>query len=103
MSGTDDPNDIKLDRQLMLDLLLQAWPRSFKGGTLYRLMLGGGESSYSERDFARDLTYLTGKGYIEVCRPAVHAHLTSKGKFWRLTTAGSEIAQRIESDSALEI
>jgi len=98
-----DPNDIKADRQLLLELLLGAWPRSFTGAQLYRQMLNVGESGYEKSHFVRDLTYLLGKGYIEVSHPKLHKHLTSAEKYFRLTTKGSEIAQKIIEDPALEV
>lgn len=96
---------IKTIRREMLVSLKAIYPSSLEAQSLYRAML----AAFPDMEFdhlRQDLSYLLDKGYIARTMPRSHDHpdlIAWKYRWFCLTAAGVEIADRVRFDEALEI
>ena len=100
------PQRIKRVRNEVLISLKTFYPSAMEAVSLYRALLGVFPDLVWP-DFLKDLAYLDDKGYI---RRAIQTGergqeeiTTPRRRWWRLTSAGVEIADGCVNDSALEI
>ena len=101
--GTDpEAAKIKQMRLLILSNLNRLYPTPLQIRTLYRVMCGFDEN-YSISLFQKDITYLKQKGYLEYIDEKIGGAKSFQDKFVGLTAEGKEIADRTQTDSALEI
>lgn len=99
-----DPEAIKKKqmRVLILSNLNRVYPTPLQVRTLYRVMLGFDEN-YDISLLQKDVTYLKQKGYIEFIDDVIGGATSFGDKCLGLTAAGKEIADRTQTDDALEI
>jgi len=99
-----DPEAIKIMqmRRLILSNLNRLYPTPLQIQTLYRVLCGFDEH-YTLSLLAKDAAYLHQKDYIEFIDEQIGGSGSFEKKFIGLTYAGKEIADNIQSDSALEI
>jgi len=99
-----DPEAIKIMqmRRLILSNLNRLYPTPLQTQTLYRVLCAFDEH-YSLSLLAKDIAYLKQKNYIEFIDEQIGGSDSFEKKFIGLTAAGKEIADNIQTDSALEI
>jgi len=89
-------------RLLILSNLNRLYPTPLQVRTLYRVLCGFDEN-YSLSLLQKDVTYLKQKGYIEYIDEIFGGADSFEGKCVGLTAEGKEIADRTQTDKALEI
>lgn len=105
---TDSPahraSQIKRDRRALIALLAMVYPGSMAGEELFRLIVDE-NPEYSRRFMTKDLYYLHEKGYLSFLgRGGVAVQrMTIAECAFRLTAAGTDVANEIARDPALEI
>ncbi len=92
---------IKQVRKAILQNLNMMYPTGLQLDSLYRTVLYI-DLTYDESLFAKDVTYLHEKGYIEFVDDKIGG-MPFRKKVARLTPEGKEIAERTQTDPALEI
>ena len=92
---------IKHMRKLLLHNLDMMYPSGLRLDSLYRTVVII-DLTYDESLFAKDISYLSGKGYIEFVDDKIGG-LPFKKKVARLTVEGKEIAEKTQTDPALEV
>ncbi len=99
-----DPEAIKKKqiRQLILSNLNRVYPMPLQIRTLYRVMLGFDEN-YDLSLLEKDVTYLKQKDYVEYIDDKIGGADSFSDKVLGLTAEGKEIADRTQTDDALEI
>ena len=107
MNSQERAEMIKENRNLLLSNLRAVWPSTLAGEPLYRVMLGS-FPDYERMSCFKDLHYLEAKGYVERIDPrngrvATYQVVKWDAARWRLTTHGTEIADKLETDPALEV
>jgi len=100
----DDPHvlRIKQTRCLLLSNLNRMYPTPVQVKRLQRVMVGFDEH-YDQELLKKDLTYLRQKAYIYYVDERIGGADSFEGKFVSLTAEGKEIADRTQTDKALEI
>ena len=89
-------------RILILSNLNRLYPTPIQVGTLYKVMCGFDER-YDFSLLQKDLAYLKQKGYVHFVDEAIGGALSFRNKFVGLTAEGKEIADRTQTDKALDI
>jgi hypothetical protein len=99
-----DPEAVKMMqmRLLILSNLNRLYPTPLQVRTLYRVLCGFDEN-YSLSLLQKDVTYLKQKGYIEYIDDRIGGADSFENKCVGLTAQGKEIADRTQTDKALEI
>ena len=99
-----DPEAIKMMqmRLLILSNLNRLYPTPLLIRSLYRVLCGFDEN-YSLSLLQKDITYLRQKGYLEYIDERIGGADSFKKKCIGLTAEGKEIADRTQTDKALEI
>ena len=99
-----DPEAVKVMqcRIMLLSNLNRLFPTPVKVDTLYKVMCGFDEL-YDFSLFRKDLTYLKLKKYVLYVDEAIGGADSFRDKFVGLTAEGKEIADRTQTDTALEI
>ena len=97
-----EPTKIKQMRILLLENLNRMYPTPLQMRTLFKVLIGFDEN-YDKSLMAKDLNYLKQKGYIEYVDEQIGGAISFESKFAGLTFKGKEIAERTQSDPALEI
>ena len=99
-----DPEAIKIMqmRRLVLSNLNRLYPTPLQIRTLYRVLCAFDEN-YSLSLLKKDITYLDQKNYLEYIDEQIGGSGPFEKKFVGLTAEGKEIADNIQSDSALEL
>ena len=92
---------IKQVRKIILSNLNMMYPSGMQMDSLYRTVLPV-NLAYDEGLFEKDICYLKEKGYIEFVDDRIGG-LPFKKKVVKLTAEGKEIADRTQTDKALEI
>lgn len=97
-------SQIKRDRRALIALLAMVYPGSMAGEELFRHLLNE-NPEYSRRFLTKDLYYLQEKGYLTfIGRGGVAVQrITIADCAFRLTAAGTDVANEIARDPALEI
>ena len=93
---------IKQMRRLILSNLNRVYPVPLQVRTLYRVMCAFDEN-YDLSLLEKDIAYLKDKSYIRYVDEALGGAGSFQDKCVRLTAEGKEIADRTQTDSALEI
>jgi len=96
------PTKMKQARIIILNSLNRLYPTPLMVGTLYRVMCGFDEH-YDFSLLQKDVTYLKQKGYIEYIDDRLGSADRFADKCIGLTAEGKEIADRTQTDPALEI
>lgn len=101
---TKDPEAVKMMqmRLLILSNLNRLYPTPLQVRTLYRVLCGFDEN-YSISLMQKDITYLKQKGYVEYIDERIGGADSFEKKCIGLTAEGKEIADRTQTDKALEI
>lgn len=97
-----EPTKIKQMRILILANLNRLYPTPLQVRTLFKVLVGFDEN-YDRSLLAKDLNYLKQKGYIEFIDDQIGGSPSFEMKFAGLTAEGKEIADRTQTDPALEI
>jgi hypothetical protein len=97
-----EPIKIKQMRIFILGNLNRVYPTPLQVRTLFRVLTGFDEL-YDKSLLAKDLTYLKQKDYIECVDEQIGGAPNFEDKFVGLTAEGKEIADRTQTDPALEI
>lgn len=97
-----EPTRIKQMRQFILSNLNRVYPTPLQVRTLFKVLTGFDEH-YDKSLLAKDLSYLKQKGYIEHVDDQIGGSPTFEDKFIGLTADGKDIADRTQTDPALEI
>jgi len=99
-----DPEAIKKKqvRVLILSNLNRVYPTPLQTRTLYRVMLGFDEN-YDLSLLEKDVVYLKQKGYVEFVDEKIGGADSFRDKCLGLTAEGKEIADRTQTDDALEV
>jgi hypothetical protein len=99
-----DPEAVKMMqmRQLILSNLNRLYPVPLQVRTLFRVLCGFDEN-YSLSLLQKDITYLKQKGYVEYIDDRIGGADSFEKKCVGLTAEGKEIADRTQTDKALEI
>ena len=99
-----DPETVRIMqlRKLILENLNRLYPTPVQAGTLYRVMCGFDEH-YDFTLYQKDIAYLKQKGYLVFVDEAIGGTDSFRNKYVGLTAEGKEIADRTQTDSALEI
>jgi len=93
---------IKQMRLLILSNLNRLYPSPLQVRSLYRVMCGFDEN-YDLSLLQKDLYYLKQKGFVEFIDDKIGGAGKFEDKCIRLTAEGKEIADRVQTDPALEI
>jgi len=93
---------IKQVRIFILKNLNRVYPTPLQVRRMFRVIVGFDEH-YDKLLLAKDLNYLKQKGYIEYVDEYIGGADTFEEKFVGLTAEGKEIAERTQTDPALEI
>ena len=93
---------IKLMRKTILTSLNYMYPTGLQLATLYRTVLAL-DITYDEGLFQKDVTYLREKGYVDFVDELIGGAGAWREKVARLSPKGKEIADRTQTDPALEI
>ncbi|MHC4620349.1 MAG: hypothetical protein ACYTEQ_21580 [Planctomycetota bacterium] len=93
---------IKQTRRLILSSLNRLYPTPLQIETLFRVMCGFDEN-YDLELLKKDVTYLKQKGYLEYVDDKLGGAGSFRKKCIGLTAEGKEIADRTQTDDALEI
>ncbi len=101
---TRDINAVKMKqvRTTILGNLNRMYPTPLQVRTLYRVMIAFDEN-YSLSLMEKDVTYLKQKGYVEYIDEMLGGGDSFEKKVLALTAEGKEIADRTQTDDALEI
>ena len=102
MNADRDAIKMKQIRVMLLSNLNRMYPTPLLVRTLYRVMVSFDEN-YSLSLLEKDVTYLKQKGYVEYVDEKVGGYGDFDKKFIGLTAAGKEIADKTQTDDALEI
>ena len=102
MSSKTNAVKLKQVRQLILGNLNRLYPTPLQVRTLYRVMCSFDEN-YDTSLLKKDLTYLKDKGYIKYVDEVLGGSESFERKCVGLTAEGKEIADRTQTDPALEI
>ncbi len=97
-----EPFKIKQMRTIILRNLNRLYPTPLLVRSLYNVLCGFDEH-YDMSLLQKDLTYLKQKHYIEYIDEAIGGADKFQDKYVGLTASGKEIADRTQTDSALEI
>ena len=97
-----EPTKIKQMRIFILENLNRVYPTPLQMRTLFKVIVGFDEN-YDKSLLAKDLSYLKQKKYIVFVDDAIGGALIVENKFVGLTAEGKEIAERTQTDPALEI
>jgi len=99
-----DPEAVRIMqlRKLILENLNRLYPTPIQVGTLYKVMCGFDEH-YDFSLFQKDLIYLNQKSYIRFVDEAIGGSSSFRSKVIGLTAEGKEIADRTQTDKALEL
>ena len=99
-----DPEAVKKKqaRRLILTNLNRLYPTPLQIRSLYRVMCGFDEN-YDLSLLQKDVTYLKQKGYVEYVDDKIGGADSFSDKCLGLTAEGKEIADRTQTDDALEI
>jgi len=101
--GTDpDVLKIKISRKRILSFLNTLYPTPLQLQTIYDSSMYI-DPAYDFALFAKDIAYLKAKGYIEFIDEKIGGVPEFGKKVAGLTARGKEIAERTQSDAALEI
>lgn len=105
MAKTPRNSQIKRDRRNILATLKTIWPGAMDGEELFLILLDA-NPAYERGLLAKDLHYLELKGYLQ-CKgahgvDAVGLRVT-RDHLYSLTVRGTEVADQIVDDPALEI
>ena len=93
---------IKQQRRQLLTNLDLFYPSPVQVGTLYRTVIYI-DPTYESAIYRKDIYYLKDKGYIEFVDDQLGGAQDFESKVIKLTAKGKEIAERTQSDPALEI
>lgn len=93
---------IKQMRFLILSNLNRLYPTPLQVQSLYRVLCGFDEN-YDFSLLQKDITYLKQKGYLEYIDDRLGGADSFREKCVGLTAQGKEIADRTQTDKALEI
>ncbi len=93
---------LKQVRITILSNLNRMYPTPLQVRTLYRVMVAFDEN-YSLSLLEKDVTYLKQKGYVNYIDERIGGFDSFEKKFIGLTAPGKEIADRTQTDKALEI
>jgi len=93
---------IKQIRKMILGNLNILYPTAMRLDSLFRTLIGI-DPTYDDSLFAKDITYLQEKGYLEFVDDKIGGAGEFKKKVTKLTPEGKEIAERTQTDPALEI
>jgi len=96
------PVKIKQMRVFILFNLDRLYPSPLQVGSLYNVLVGFDEG-YDIDLLAKDLAYLKEKGYVRYVDEAIGGADGFRNKYIKLTAEGKEIADRTQTDKALEI
>lgn len=102
MSAEAEALKLKQVRAMILSNLNRMYPTPLQVRTLYRVMVAFDEN-YSMSLLEKDVTYLKQKRYIEYVDEKIGGMEGFGNKYIGLTAEGKEIADRTQTDSALEI
>lgn len=104
MAKTERNLQIKRDRRHVAQILNMIYPGHMDGEEIYRTMLDM-NPSYTRNALVKDMNYLREKGYIGFRRAdGTDAHSISvKDCQFRLTAAGTDVANQIVDDPAMDI
>lgn len=103
--NTHRNSKIKRDRRAILSALRMAYPGSLGGEELYLIILDG-NPEYDRRFLVKDLFYLNDKGYVKfkgAHKIDVATIRADNEHLYSLTARGTEVADQIVEDPALEI
>lgn len=104
MAKTLRNTQIKRDRRAILASLNLIFPRWMEGEELYRIILDG-NPEYDRRFLVRDANYLNEKSYLAFKGNAgidVHS-ISVKDCMFKLTAAGTDVANQMVDDPTLDI
>ena len=96
------PVKIKQMRVFILFNLDRLYPTPLQVGSLYNVLCGFDEG-YDIDLLQKDLTYLKEKGYVRFVDEAIGGADSFRNKYVRLTASGKEIADKTQTDRALDI
>jgi len=97
-----EPTKIKQMRTFLLENLNRLYPTPIQVRTLFKVLVGFDEN-YDKSLMAKDLAYLKQKCYVEYVDDQIGGAPNFDYKFVGLTAEGKEIAERTQTDPALEI
>lgn len=99
-----DPEAVKIMqmRLMILSNLNRLYPTPIQISTLYNVMCGFDEN-YDLSLLQKDVTYLKQKDYIEYIDEKIGGFPAFRDKYIGLTAEGKEIADKTQTDDALEI
>jgi len=89
-------------RRLILEALNMMYPTAQRAEQVYRVCISI-DPGYEWHLFEKDIFYLKEKGYLEFLDDAIGLQMSFRKKTIKLTAAGKEIADRTQTDPALEI
>jgi len=102
MHNKIDAIKIKQQRRQLLTNLDLFYPTPVRLDSLYRTVCHI-DPNYEMALFKKDVNYLQDKGYIEFVDDLLGGADTFEKKVIKLTAEGKEIAERTQTDPALEI
>lgn len=102
MNDKVEATKIKQMRRLLLNNMNRLYPTALQIQTLYNSMCGFDEN-YDFSLLEKDIAYLKDKGYIEYVDDMLGGADSFRKKCVKLTASGKEIADRTQTDPALEI
>lgn len=102
MNGRTDAMRIKQQRRQLLTNLELFYPTPVRLDSLYRTVCHI-DPTYDWPLYRKDVYYLKDKGYIDFIDDSIGGMSAFEKKVVRLTAAGKEIAERTQTDPALEI
>jgi hypothetical protein len=99
-----DPEAVKIKvmRRFILTNLNRVYPTPLRVGALYNVVIAFDEH-YDLELLKKDLTYLKQKEYVRFVDEAIGGAGRFDDKYISLTAEGKEIADRTQTDPALEI
>ena len=101
--GTDpEVVKIKVARRRILSFLNMMYPTPLQLGTVFD-SIGYVDPVYDFALFQKDIAYLADKGYIAFVDEKIGGASEFRKKVVSLTAEGKEIAERTQTDPALEI
>ncbi len=96
------PKKIKQLRRIILQHLDMMYPTGMQLDSLYRTVIAA-DFTYGEDFFKKDIAYLKEKGYIGFLDDSIGGASSFFKKIAKLTANGKEIAEKTQTDPALEI
>jgi len=102
MNAEIDAARMKQLRLMILSNMNRMYPTPLQVRTLFRVMVSFDEG-YSLSLMEKDVTYLRQKGYVQFIDETLGGGLSFERKVLGLTAAGKEIADKTQTDEALEI